>query len=1157
MKKIRFFYECDSPCVKKTFRIMRITVFLLLVPILQTFASQAYSQKARISVDFSKTKLLDALDEIEELSEFYFLFNEKLVDTNREVTLSAEDQKISDILDHLFKGTDVVYTITDRKIILAPGFLSNTQQQSRTVSGRVTDTSGEPLPGVTVVIKGTTSGTITDMDGTYSFKVPENATMVFSFVGMKTQEVEVGNQTEINVSLEFDAIGLEEVIAVGYGTQKKRDVIGSIASIKTDVLETSSGVSNFTSLIQGQAAGASVQTSTGRLGASVDVKIRGLSSISASTSPLWIVDGVPIISYTSTGAEYTSEQSPFSLINQADIESIEILKDAAATSIYGSRGSNGVILITTKTGEKGKTTINLDYSTGMSDLPFQQVEFANTAEWFETRDKAKQSYGLGDYTMADYYSSATYLTESMTLEQAKSIDTDWFKEAMQKGSFQSVNLSAVGGTGAGNYFISSNYRKDKGVMLNDDLERYGLRANIDLIPSEYFKMGAKLNFSMSTSNRGKNFSTADSGNKDGRAGGFAFLNLSALTSNPVYSLVNPKEYFNPYLGNPVGLSDRENMVQDVEMYRALASIYGEYSFPFFKELSVRSELSVDFVQANRNTWLSDKIRWDGSWADDVANTTRTFNYNLFLKYDKTFGDHNFNAVGGVEAQRHSGWYRHMEGQELVGSYKQLGSPSQMISMYSGLSGEGYLLAYFGRANYKFKDKYLAGISLRRDGSSVFTPDYRWGTFVALSAGWIISDEDFMGDFGADNFLKLRGSFGQTGNAGIPGGLDAFKYTSGQPYGSADIYATNGTLVSSIGVSDLTWETTNNSDIGLDFGFLNNRVNGSLAYYNKYVKDLLLATQLPYSSGISSIYGNIGDLVNSGVELNVASTNISKPNFKWQTNFNISFNHNEVKKLVPRIDAEGAGMLSWVYITKTGYAVREYYLADFAGVDPETGLSMLYALDKDYYAETNETRRLKDENGEDVLIIANNANANSNKFHLKGKNAIPSYYGGVTNKLTYKAFDLSFLITFSGGNYIFDTMYRDMATDYSSSTRRMLKDVYDDYWKAPGDNAKFPRVNWQGNIVMEDDTRIGLGDVRTSTDQWLFKGDYVKLKSVTLGYNVPRSSKVGRVFQGVRLYGTVENLYTLTDYPGWDPEGSATSWDLPQLFSATFGVSVKF
>lgn len=1166
MKKNRTYGLMDKIGLLKMIKMMRFTIFIVLLSLSQSFAISSYSQQTKLSLDMRNARVEDVLDRIEKNSDFFFMYNKGMVDVERKIDIQVEEKNVNEVLNKIFANTDVSYSIKDRQILLINNHMAGTgnesifQQQQKTVSGKVTDSTGAGLPGVTVVVKGTTTGVITDNNGKYSLSgISENAVLQFSFVGLKGQEINVGNKTTIDVVLEEETVGIEEVVAIGYGTQKKRDIIGSIASVKSDVLESASGVSNFTSLLQGQAAGASVQTLSGRLGADVNIKIRGLSSISAGTSPLWIIDGVPVITSAGTGADWTTpSQSPMSMINQADIESIDILKDAAATSIYGSRGSNGVILVTTKSGVKGKTIVALDYSTGISDLPSQRPEFIGTKEWFALKDASRESYGLTAYEMSDFYAGQTYGTEYLTREQAEKIETDWFKEAMRQGSFQNVNFSAYGGDQKARFYVSSNYRKDQGVMLNEDLERYGLRANVDLEASTYFKVGAKLNFSLSNNNQGVNASTSDSGNNGGNSGGFSFLNKDLAPITPVYSLANPNLYHNPYLGNPIALTDPKNMVQDLKMYRTLASVYGEYTFPFLEDLSVRTELSLDFVQANRNKWISKEIRWNGSLGQDGARTSRTFNYNVFLNYNKSIGNHTINAVGGTEAQRGNSWFRFMSGQNLVGAYQELGTPSQMVSMSSGINGEGYLLAYFGRANYKFKDKYLAGFSVRRDGSSVFTPDYRWGTFYALSAGWILSEETFMSGFGNNNFLKLRGSFGQTGNASIPSSLDASKYTNGLGYGSTYILGTNGTLLSSIGVTNLTWETTNNFDFGLDFGFMNNRINGSLAYYNKYVEDLLLASALPFSSGIGSMYGNIGDLVNSGIEFNVASTNIESKNLKWQTSFNISFNHNEVKKLTPLVDEAGTGMVESYYISKVGSPVRDYFLADHAGINPQTGLPMLYARDPVHYAETGETIRLKDDAGNDVQVLDNSANANTNRFHLKDKNQIPSYYGGITNKITYKAFDLGFLVTFSGGNYIYDTFMRDAATGLSY-TMNVLKEVADNTWKKPGDIAKYQRLNWKGNVKMEDGTTVGLGDARNSTNQFLFKGDYVKLKSVTLGYTLPPTSSAKKIFQDLRVYTSVENLYTITEYPGWDPEGQGQVglWDLPQLFSATVGLSVKF
>jgi outer membrane receptor protein involved in Fe transport len=413
----------------------------------------------------------------------------------------------------------------------------------------------------------------------------------------------------------------------------------------------------------------------------------------------------------------------------------------------------------------------------------------------------------------------------------------------------------------------------------------------------------------------------------------------------------------------------------------------------------------------------------------------------------------------------------------------------------------------------------------------------------------------MGDFGQRHFLKVRGSYGQTGNAGIPTGLDASQYRSDQAYGSQNILAVNGTYLTSIGVSNLKWETTNNLDFGLDFGFFDNRINGSLAYYNKYVEDLLLAVELPPSAGIASIYGNIGDLVNRGVELNVVSNNLNGKKLQWQTSFNIAFNHNEVKKLTPQIDRAGTGMMTDISISKTGFGVRDAYIADFAGVDPQTGISQIYALDQEHYAATGETRRLKDSAGNDVTLISNATNANGNRFHFENKNNVPKYYGGLTNRFSWKSFDLGFLITFSGGNYFFDGFYRNLVIMNSS---QYLEDIYLNHWKKPGDNAKFQRMTWSGTVNLEDGTTVGVGDLRGAlTTQYLFKGDYIKLKSVNIGYTLNKLKWLNTL----RVYATLENLYTVSDYPGWDPEGMGSNidnyWDLPPLFSATIGLSVKF
>lgn len=1127
--------------MKKKYKIllfMKLSLILMVVFTLDLSAT-GYSQ---FSFTIEGKKIREVFDFIEKQSDYRFFYNDDFESIDKVINLKVERQSINQVLEN-------------NLIVVS---LKGNLQQNR-VTGTVNDENGNPLLGVTVLVKGTTIGVLSDLDGNFTLSnVPSNATLIFSFIGMVPQEISIGTLTQVNVIMVESPFALDEVVVVGYGSQKKRDIIGSISTIKSNVIETATGSSNFNSLLQGLAAGVSVQSTSGRLGADVDIKIRGLSSISAGTSPLWIIDGVPVQTGIDIGNNGSAPQSPMSLINQSDIESIQVLKDAAATSIYGSRGSNGVILITTKSGATGKASMNLDFSTGISDLPSQRMHFLNTTQWLRIKDEAKQAYGLEVYNMNDAYSKRVYATEFLTREQAEAINTDWRKETMRQGNFQNINFSTVGGDKAVRYYLSGNYRTDKSVMNNEDLKRYGVRANIDLKPLNSLEIGTKMNLSLSKGNRGKNDQGGvEDGNENGTAGGFSFVNSATVPFEPVYSLANPILYYNPLAGNPVATSDPSNMVENLEMYRVLTSVYGEYHIPYIEGLSARTEASIDFIQSNRNFWVSDAIRQKGSMAQDNSSTSKSIQYKLFLKYSKVFGEHALDLVGGAEFARYNSWFRSMEGENLIGTYQQLGTPTLLTTMFSGLNGEGYGKSYFGRANYKFKDKYLAGISMRRDGSSVFTPDFRWGNFLAFSAGWILSDETFMGKFGKSTFLKIRGSFGQTGNASIPGNLDVTNFSSGLAYGSQNILGLNGTLVSSIGVTNLKWESTNNMDFGLDFGFFNHRIDGSLAYYNKYVKGLLLASTLPPSSGVSSIWGNIGDLVNSGIEFSVTSSNLESRNLKWQTTLNIAFNHNEVKRLTPKVDLAGTGMVEMPYINKVGYGVRDYFLADFAGIDSQTGLGQIYALDQAHYTETGETQRLKDEQGNDVLLLATNANSNTNRFHLKGKNEMPTYYGGISNKFTYKGFDLGFLITFSGGNYILDTFIRGLVNPNTNG--EMLADFDQNYWKNPGDKAKYQRLDWQGNVKMDDGTIIGLGDSRTWNNQFLFKGDFVKLKSINFGYTLPFTSERKKLFQALRIYGTVENLYTLTKYPGWDPEGLGlvSQWDLPQLFSASMGVTIKF
>jgi TonB-linked SusC/RagA family outer membrane protein len=1036
------------------------------------------------------------------------------------------------------------------------------------INGKVTNDSGEPLVGATVAVDNTNIQTTTNSNGEFSLSVPANATLVISYVGYPDQKVEVGNRTRVDVIMKLTNQSLGEVIVVGYGTQKKRDIIGSVSTVGTKDLQIKNS-SSFEGALQGLAAGVSVQTQSGVPGAPTRILIRGASSINSSTDPLWIIDGVPIFSDDFTQNRGSTGQSPLSLINQNDIESIQVLKDAAATSIYGSRAANGVIIVTTKTG-KGKGVTSIDYSTGVSDLTRKpsDIGYVNTQQWFQTLDRLYLSAGR-PFTMDDYYQANRLAFTKVTRAQAESINTDWYDLLFRKSTFQDINISSSKASEGTQFYISGNYRKDNGVQIHNSLQRASIRSNIDFNPTGIFSVGMKANLSYTINSRQQNNGFLNTGG-GGINGGLNAVTGASMPWYPVYDFDNPNKYFNPYSGaNPMAYADPANLKDELTQYRGIGSVYANLKIPFVKGLSLRTELSADFLQSNSIFYNSPDIYWDAtktpqapnSFASDQAVTRRTVNYNGYGTYDRSFGDHSVIVVGGAEATRTDAAFRGATGKDLVGTLQQLGSPGTLLSAGSGFGGERYLGAFFGRANYKFKDRYLLGVSARRDGSSAFGKDYRWGNFIAYSAGWIISDEPFMNFLGGNTFIKLRGSYGETGNQNVPGSLDQPLYISGLYYGGSNILGVNGTLPSNVPVKDITWETTKSTDVGIDFGFLKNRINGSVAYYNKNVEGMLLTAPVPLSAGIggsNTIWGNLGNMSNTGVELEVHSTNFNTKNFRWTTDFNIAFNNNKVKGLTPDADQTGKGLVqNVVYISRKEEKRRQWYLANYVGIDPQLGVPMIQALDTAHYNATGKTRVLKNSKGQDSLIYGTITNINANKFIQEGKSPDPTYYGGITNTFQYKNFELGFLISFSGGNYIYD--YSLQTASAVGPQKQFLSEVYAKSWRGPGDNtAEYPQMRIGGLDV--DGTIIAdFAERETYNTKWLYKGDYVRLRNIRLGYNLPNqvTKKIG--LQGIGFSITGTNLWTGTDYRGFDPEGAEfiNTAMIPQLKSIILSLSVKF
>lgn len=1055
------------------------------------------------------------------------------------------------------------------------------------VSGRVINAEDDqPIPGVTVIQKGTNNGTITDTGGKFSLKVPQGSTLVFSFVGMRAEEITVQNEEPLQVVLIPALEELDEVVVIGYGTKKKRDIIGAVSSVTSEELSNTNEI-NLTNALQGKAAGIQITSSSGVPGANSSILIRGQNSLNLDTEPLIVVDGMPI--YSGSGLEETkgsTKQDPMSLINLNDVESIEVLKDAAATAIYGSRGSNGVILITTKSGKKGGGSTNVDYRYGIMELSTkpEDIGFTNTQEWFSLVDTARSNSGLTPFTPQDiikFFRDEPLLT--LSRDQAKAVNTDWFDQILQTGAYQELNVSSSRGGEDGRFYLSLNYYDlQRSVLKQNYFNRFSGRANFDFEPFDNLMVGARLNFAYTNNSRVQQQVGGATGNSSGgQNAGFGNANRNALPWFPIYSNVHPSGYWNPMSGsNLIASIDPDNYFNDVTNYRGLGGVFAEYRIPFIEGLTIRSEGSFDFIQNNSIFWVNEYLREEGSFATDRAVTRKSFNFNAYGNYNQTFAEvHNIAATFGIEGQTIHSFLRQMEGQNLNGTYKELGNPSDYLEMRARLENEEYLLGYIGRLDYKLMDKYIIGLSLRRDGSSKFPQDYRWGLFTAYSAGWIISEESFFQNINAINFLKLRGSFGKSGNNNIPSDRFVTTYTNnrGDRYGDANLIS-GGSRISNIGTPTLTWETTNNREVGIDYGFLENRISGTIAYYEQEVNDLLLRAELPPSAGVGHVWDNIGDMINKGFEFDISSVNVHNPmnTFKWTTTFNISTNQNEILKLTPSYDDQGLGVTSGNTISVTGGRLWAWYVNEYAGVDPERGVDLIHEIDYQRWQQTGETVKTG------RMIPATNTNLNRNRIIMQDKPRDPTYYGGINNTFEYKGIDLSIFLSFAGGHYIYD--YEEQRTSYVQYGQVVLRDdLIGNTWEKPGDQADFPMLTWDmqyrwgwdheaenpdWNGEPDDRRAKGVwldGNETNQTytynneggfyDKFLYKADYLRLRTLQVGYTFSSALTSRLKLKTLRLYFTANNLLTFTNYPGWDPETGAGV--VPPLRMYNFGININF
>ncbi|MCX2739895.1 SusC/RagA family TonB-linked outer membrane protein [Pontibacter anaerobius] len=949
--------------------------------------------------------------------------------------------------------------------------------QAQTVSGRVTAASdGSILPGVTVLEKGTTNGITTDANGEYRLNVQPNATLVFRFIGMTTQEVPVNGRATVDVQLRADEKQLQEVVVVGYGTQEKRDVTGSVASVSGEDLENVPTPS-LESALQGRAAGVQIESGSGKVGQGIKVRIRGSASVTASNQPLYVVDGIPITS-DNQGIANNEPTNPLADLDPNDIESIDILKDASSASIYGSRASNGVVIITTKKGRAGKTNFNVGYSAGVSKAT-NKVDFLNGPEYSELLRESFERSSTIDFYINDlgFFADVDDAMDYFIPEWRNPVNSNWQDEVFRNGSYQEVNVSASGGNEKTTFYVGGSYNDQEGILIGNAFERISGRINLDHKASDKITVGANFSLARSENNRVANdnaFATP--------------LQIVALA--PIQPILDPETgELNPNTIYYNGLIEARDAFDDARVYRNISKVYGALNIT--PKLTFRSEFGLDLLNQEEESYQGRQTQGGepvGGLGEMRNVNVVNYTTNNFFNYNTEFGDiHSLDGTVGMSYQRSNTNATYVSGQGFPNDdFKKLASASDITSGSSSGTANS-LLSYFARANYKLYDRYLFSLSARVDGSSRFGADNKYGVFPAIGLGWIVSDEAFMQGVDFLSFLKLKTSYGITGNQEI-GNFDSRGLYSGISYAG-----TSGIIPISVENPDLQWETTKQFDAGVSFGLFNDRISGTVDYYQKNTEDLLLNVQVPSTTGFTSITKNVGKLENKGWEVSLTTQNLTG-DFSWSTTLNYARNRNEITDLQGQVIRAGA-----INRAVEGQPIGVFFTKKYAGVDPQTG-DALYYLN----AESDETTTDYGAAEEQVVGDPN-----------------PDFQGGLLNNFSFKGFDLSVLLQFVSGNEIYNNAGRFQSANMDYLDNQTSDQL--DRWQQPGDITDVPEARFLD------------GNGTATSSRWIYDGSYLRGKNLTLGYTLPKDIAGKAHMSSVRVYLTAQNFFTITDYPGWDPE----------------------
>jgi len=1098
-----------APILTKLSRIMRLMILMFILGINSLLAASGYSQSTNISLKMSDSRVEDVLNKIESKSEFFFLFNQKQIDINRKVSIDANEEKISDILDKLFAGTDVKHQVIDRQIVLTATSVTETQQQAKKITGKVTDSTGAALPGVSVVVKGTTTGVITDSDGNYTLtNFPENAILKFSFVGMKTTEISVGNQVKINVTLADETIGLEEVVAVGYGTQKKANLTGAVGNIKMDDLK-SRPLTNASLALQGTVAGVYALQSSGKPGDdNAVIDIRGVGTF-GDNSPLVIIDGFP---------------GNMSDVNANDIQSISVLKDAASSSIYGNRAANGVILITTKKGTAGTMKISYNGYFGVQSAT-RLPNVLNSVDYATLRNEASANSGsIPNYTDADIQKYAAHNDPMYP-------DIDYFKVYYGQANTQNHRMSISGGNENIQYSFMLGQLNQDGILVGTSYKKTDFRSNIDA----YFLKDKKLRLSAKLA-----------GNLGVKNEPISVWNATwYATLAPIYPLQNAAGQYMTVNGelNPYA-SIKTGSTTELKRYSFSGQVEAEYKI--IKDLSAQITYGYNVVTSNKNAFNANVVlkNKDGSTKTETSDLRVTDGTDIqtmltsLLKYNKTFGKHDLNLLAGYSEEEFTYDWQDGYRKNFVNNTQRILSLGDAATQTNNAGNYDLgLQSYFGRINYAFDGKYLFEANIRRDGSSRFAKGNQWGTFPSFSGGWVVSKERFMQNIDWLSSLKLRASWGQLGSQNISN-----YYNGSDILSSGQNYSLGGTLNSGVAIRDMTnkelsWETAQQLNFGIDVT-LDHGFELTADYFDKRTKNLLLVGQIPGTMALNAPYVNAGEVQNKGIEASLTYRKTFSNGIKLRATLNATHIVNKITKM------DVAEQLNSPKAIKVGAAINSFYgykmdgiyqISDFDQADGKYTLKPGAVSVSNYNAQPGDIK-FKDLNNDGVVD-------NNHDRTIIGKQ-FPDLTYSLNLNLEWKGFDFSAFL--QGVQGIEGYFYYEIATPFSGVAN--LGSWWKDRWTPTNPSNSMPRVT--------------LDEYRTNVHSSFYVEDasYLRLKNIELGYTIDRKiiSKMG--IGSIRVYGSIQNAFTITKFKGFDPEQTVNQTraeSFPQVRVMTMGLNVNF